>query len=107
MRRVRRCQSLCWILGNTEYTRRIMPAKLSRSKDNPWKLKTAPGTSEYTMHVGEKDGKNILVCTVGSTVLHYDIRCVDDLHAMLKKAGDWIDLGGTDEQKAAKEGTVE
>jgi hypothetical protein len=39
--------------------------------------------------------------------LHYDARCVDDLHAMLKAAGDWVELGGADEQKAAKEGTVE
>jgi hypothetical protein len=53
-----------------------MAVALNRTKDNPWKLKTAPGTSEYTMHVDEKDGKKILVCTVGSTVLHYDARCV-------------------------------
>src|SRR5581483_9014749 len=79
----------------------------SRGKDNPWKLKTPPGTSEYTMHTDEKDGKPILVCTVGSTVLHYDARCVADLHAMLKKAGEWVELGGADEQKPAKEGTVE
>ena len=26
---------------------------------------------------------------------------------MLKTAGDWVELGGTDEQKSAKEGTVE
>ncbi len=26
---------------------------------------------------------------------------------MLKKTGDWVELGGTDEQKPAKEGTVE
>jgi hypothetical protein len=79
----------------------------SRSKDNPWVLKTPPGTSEYTMHTDEKDGKLILVCTVGSTVLHYDARCIDDLFAMMKKAGDWVELGGADEQKPAKEGTVE
>lgn len=78
-----------------------------RSKDNPWKLKTPPGTSDYSMHVDEKDGKEVLVCTVGKTVLLYDIRCIDDLHAMLKKHGDWMDLGGADEQKPAKEGTVE
>jgi hypothetical protein len=59
------------------------------------------------MHTDEKDGKKILVCTVGTTTLHYDIRCIDDLHAMLKNAGDWVDLGGADEQKPAKEGTVE
>ena len=48
-----------------------------------------------------------LVCQVGSTKLSYDARAIDDLHAMLKKHGDWMDLGGADEQKAAKEGTVE
>jgi hypothetical protein len=40
-------------------------------------------------------------------VLHYDARCVEDLHAMLKKTGDWVELGGADERKPAKEGTVE
>jgi hypothetical protein len=82
-------------------------ATLDHMKDNPWKLKTPPGTSEYTMHVDEKDGKKVLVCTVGTTVLLYDIRAVDDLHAMLKAAGDWVELGGADEQKSAKDGTVE
>jgi len=59
------------------------------------------------MHVDEKDGKAILVCTVGKTILHYDQRCINDLHAMLKQHGDWMDLGSADEQKPAKEGTVE
>ncbi len=81
--------------------------KLDRTEENPWTLKTPPGTSEYTMHVAEKEGVQVLVCTVGSTVLLYDARCIEDLHAMLKKAGDWVDLGGADEQKPAKEGTVE
>jgi hypothetical protein len=40
-------------------------------------------------------------------VLHYDARCVEDLVKMLKKAGDWVELGGADEQKPVKEGTVE
>lgn len=84
-----------------------MPTKLDRAKDNPWQLKTPPETSAYTMHVDEKDGRKILVCTVGSTVLHYDARCVDDLYTMLKEAGDWVELGGADEQKPVKEGTVE
>ena len=66
---------------------------LDRTKADPWRLKTAPGTSEYTMHVDQRDGRPVLVCTVGSTVLHYDGRCVDDLHAMLKTAGDWVELG--------------
>ena len=53
-------------------------ATLDRTKDNPWHLKTPPGTSEYTMHVEEKDGKKVLVCTVGKTVLSYDARCIRD-----------------------------
>ncbi|HBH80492.1 MAG TPA: hypothetical protein DDY39_11760 [Nitrospira sp.] len=79
----------------------------NRTQDNPWSLKTAPGTSEFTMHTDNKDGLVILVCTVGKTVLHYDARCIQDLHAMLGAHGDWMELGGTDEQKPAKEGTVE
>lgn len=80
---------------------------LNRTKERPWELLTPPGTSPYTMHVEEKDGVKVLVCTVGKTVLHYDARCVDHLHAMLVSAGDWVELGGADEQKPAKDGTVE
>ena len=82
-------------------------ADADRSKANPWVLKTPPGTSDYTMHVEDRDGRRVLVCSVGKTVLLYDARCIDDLHAMLKAAGDWVELGGADEQKPAKEGTVE
>ena len=82
-------------------------AKLDRDKAHPWQLKTPPGTSEYAMHMDEKDGVRVLVCTVGKTVLLYDARAIDDLHAMLTAAGDWVELGGADEQKPAKDGTVE
>ncbi|MFD0694723.1 DUF6855 family protein [Paenibacillus sp. GCM10027628] len=77
------------------------------TKENPWQLKTPPLSSEYEMYKDEKDGKEILVCTVGKTVLHYDYRCISDLHAMLKQHGDWMELGSADEQKPAKEGSVE
>ena len=77
------------------------------TKDNPLTLKTPPLGSEYTMHVDEKDGREILVCTVKTTVLHYDIRCLDDLHKMLKKNGDWILLGSKDEKQETNLGTVE
>lgn len=77
------------------------------TKDNPLKLKTPSLTSEYTMHVEEKNGTEILVCTVGKTVLHYNIRCLAEAHAMLKNHGDWMELGSSDEQKPAKDGTFE
>ena len=78
-----------------------------RTKANPWKLKTPPGTSEYEMYIEEKDGNEIIVCVVGSTTLHYDYRCLADLHAMLKEHGDWMELGSKDEKQDTKEGTVE
>jgi hypothetical protein len=75
--------------------------------ENPWQLKTPPGSSEYTMHRGDYQGTPAIVCTVGKTVLHYDARCIDDAVAMLNKRGDWMDLGAADEQKPAKDGTFE
>lgn len=48
-----------------------------------------------------------LVCQVGSTKLSYNLRSIEDLHAMLKAHGDWMPLGAADEQKAAAEGSVE
>ncbi len=78
-----------------------------RTKENPWKLKTPPLSSEYKMHMDEKDGKEIIVCTVGKTVLHYDARIISDLHTMLKKHGDWMLLGSKDEKAEAKPDTIE
>ena len=77
------------------------------TKENPMVLKTSPLSSEYTMHVDEKDGKEILVCTVKKTILHYDSRCIDDLHKMLKKRGDWMELASKDEKVETKPDTIE
>jgi hypothetical protein len=77
------------------------------TKEKPLKLKTPTLTSDYTMHVEEIGGEETLVCTVGKTVLHYNLQCIDDLVAMLKKRDDWMELGSADEQKPAKDGTVE
>ncbi len=58
--------------------------------------------------VPRRDGESaILVVWVGKTELRYHLRCLTDLHAMLKAHADWMELGSADEQKAAKEGTVE
>lgn len=82
-------------------------AKGKGTQEDPWQLKTPPGTSDYTIYRDDSRTPAILVCTVGTTVLHYDTRCIEDLHAMLKARGDWMELGAVDEQKPAKEGTVE
>ncbi len=73
-----------------------MTNSASGTKENPWKLKTPPQTSEYEMYKDIKDGKEIIVCTVGKTVLHYDSRCLNDLQVMLKQHGDWMELGGAE-----------
>ncbi len=75
------------------------------TKESPLTLKTPPLTSEFLMYLDPE--KNILVCSVGSTVLHYQARIIEDLHAMLKEHGDWMDCGSADEAKDAREGTVE
>lgn len=77
------------------------------TKENPWILKTPPLSSDFTMHKEVKDNIEVLVCTVGKTVLYYEYRCLTDLHSMLQKHGDWMELGSADEQKTAKELTVE
>ena len=77
------------------------------TKDDPWQLTTPPGTSEYTLYQDEAADPPQLVCQVGSTKLTYHLRAITDLHAMLTAHGDWMELGAADEQKPAKEGTVE
>ena len=79
----------------------------SGTKDDPWVLKTPPGTSEYQMYRDDSAEPPVIVCQVGGTRLLYDARAINDLHAMLKSNGDWVPLGGADEQKPAAEGTVE
>ncbi len=79
----------------------------SGTKDAPWKLKTPSGSSEFLAYRDEGLTPPALVVQVGKTELRYDLRCIDDLHAMLKSHGGWVALGSADEQKPAAEGTVE
>ncbi len=77
------------------------------TNQDPWRLQTPPLTSEFMMHRAVHNGREVLVCTVGKTILLYDERCLQDLHIMLKTHGSWVDLGSADEQKDVKPGTVE
>jgi len=84
-----------------------MAVRGTGTREDPWALKTPPGTSGYQMWRDESAAPPMLVCRVGKTTLGYQLRCLDDLHAMLKEHGDWIALGSADEQKPAAEGSVE
>jgi hypothetical protein len=77
------------------------------TKDAPWQLTTPSGQGEYLAYRDEAADPPALVCLVGKTEVRYHLRCLDDLHAMLKAHGDWMALGSADEQKPAAEGTVE
>jgi hypothetical protein len=90
-----------------ELTMTIPTAIGSGTKDDPWVLKTPPGTSEYLMYRDEGADPPALVCVVGKTTLAYQLRAIDDLHAWLKERGDWVPLGAADEQKPAASDTVE
>ena len=77
------------------------------TKDDPWILTTPPGKSEFEAWRDDKGDPPALVVQVGSTQLRYELRCIEDLHAVLRARGDWMPLGSADEQKDAEDGTVE
>jgi hypothetical protein len=79
----------------------------SGTREQPWVLKTPSGGSEFQAFRDELLDPPALVVQVGKTEVRYHLRCLDDLHTMLKAHGDWMPLGSADEQKPAAEGTVE
>jgi hypothetical protein len=74
---------------------------------SPWTLKAPSQQSEFIAFRDETLDLPALVVQAGKTELRYQLRCLEDLHAMLKAHGDWMPLGNADEQKPAAEGTVE
>jgi hypothetical protein len=79
----------------------------SGTPDDPWKLQTPSLSSDYLAWRDDTGTPHRLVVQVGTTQLSYQLRCVDDLHAMLKKHKDWMPLGNADEGKPVTPGTVE
>jgi hypothetical protein len=79
----------------------------SGTPEDPWVLQTPSLQSEFRMARDPSADPPALICTVGTTELRYHLRAIEDLHAMLQQHGDWMPLGNADEQKPAKDGTVE
>jgi hypothetical protein len=77
------------------------------ASENPWRLTTPSGQSEFEAYRDEASDPPSLVVKVGKTELRYRLRCIADLHAMLVARGDWMPLGSADEQKPAADGSVE
>jgi hypothetical protein len=72
---------------------------------DPWILKTPPLSSEF--QAWRDEAKSALVVQVGTTQLSYQLRAIEDAHAMLKAAGDWVAIGNADEGKPVQEGSLE
>jgi len=79
----------------------------SGTKSDPWRLKTPPLTSDFEVWRDDAVDPPALVVRVGATRLSYHLRGVEDLHAMLRARGEWVELGNADEGKPVKEGSVE
>ncbi len=73
--------------------------------EDPWILKTPPQSSDY--QAWKDPAKSALVVQVGTTQLSYQLRAIEDLHAMLKKRADWVLLGNADEGKPVQPDSVE
>ena len=82
-------------------------AEGSGTKDDPWTLKTPSLSSGYEAWRDEAASPPSLVVQVGATKLTYQLRAIEDLHAMLKARGDWVELGNADEGKPVKDGSIE
>jgi hypothetical protein len=75
--------------------------------ESPWSLETPSGQGGFLAWRDPAAMPPALVVQVGKTELRYQLRCIEDLHAMLVAHGDWLLLGSADEQKPAATGTVE
>ena len=84
-----------------------MQASGAGTAENPWRLLTPPGKSEYQMWKDADGDPPAIVCQVGGTQLRYLLSAIEDLHAMLVERGDWVELGGSDEQKEPPADSVE
>lgn len=77
----------------------------SGTAEDPWLLKTPSLGSDYLAWRDAAAGA--LVVQVGTTRLSYQLRCLEDLAAMLTARGDWVPLGNADEGKPVADGSVE
>ena len=85
----------------------VVPVTGAGTAASPWVLQTPSLQGGFTAWRAADASPPALVVQVGATELRYQLRCLEDLHAMLKAHGDWMALGSADEQKPAAAGTVE
>jgi hypothetical protein len=74
---------------------------------NPWVLRTTDDGREFTAFRDVSRDPPALVVRADKKEMQYRLRCLEDLHEMLKERGGWVSLGGADEQDHAPPGSVE
>src|SRR3954453_16789946 len=79
----------------------------SGTKADPWVLRTAPGSSEYTMYRDDAADLPALAGQVASRRLSDQAGAIEDVLVWLLERGDLIPLGAADESKPATGCTVE
>jgi len=83
------------------------PSELPGMRRNPWVLKTPDGKTEYRAFRDVTLDPPSLVVLAGRSELRYRLRCLEDLHEMLKEHGGWMPLGGAGEKEQPEAGSVE
>lgn len=74
---------------------------------NPWRLRTSDGSVEYAAFRDTRIAPAALVVKVGARERRYNLRCLEDLHEMLKAHGDWVPVGRAGEHEQPPAGSVE
>jgi len=80
---------------------------VSGTKQRPWRLKASDDGSPFAAWRDPSSLPPALVVRAGAAELRFHLRCLNDLHEMLKDHGDWMLLGTAGERESAAEGTVE
>jgi hypothetical protein len=83
------------------------PSLLPGMRGNPWKLTTPDGKSGFKAFRDVRLEPPALVVLAGDKELRYHLRCLEDLHEMLKENGGWVALGAAEESENAAHGSVE
>ncbi len=74
---------------------------------NPWDLETTDDRSAFKAFRDITPVSAALVIVVDARERRYHLRCLEDLHEMLKAEGGWVPLGAAEEREQPAAGSVE
>jgi hypothetical protein len=77
------------------------------TRRKPWRLSTPDGAVPFTAYRDPESDPPAIVVKSGPAELRFRLRCLNDLHEMLKEKGGWMPLGAAEERQPAAAGTVE